>query len=359
MLSTPPFDFLSPRHQRVFLLFLSPFLDDQGSFQSVVSGLITLFVVGGLIGLGTPKNPALPSAVYRTISASIGYIYFLCWSVSFYPQVIQNYKTKSTTGLSIDFCGLNVLGFSCYSVYNLAFFWASSCPDSELMRLYRKRHGDSAEITVQSNDVAFAVHALLLSTITLLQIVYYSRYYNRNREGGADRHEHQRRPSKPIRLVMGGILAASVVYPILTLLLSNQNQIPNDDDSNEDDIPFFNWLDFLYLLGNFKIFISLIKYIPQVLLNIQRRSTKGWSIWNIILDATGGLLSDFQLVSNYVNMYDGCTLHIASFCLFSSCHSSYHTCSCSTIICTIHPHILYTPYNTLTLILHRSWTAEI
>ncbi|CAN0533671.1 unnamed protein product, partial [Scytosiphon promiscuus] len=34
---------------------------------------------------------------------------------------------------------------------------------------------------------------------------------------------------------------------------------------------------------------GILKYIPQVILNIRRRSTKGWTIWNVILDLTGGL----------------------------------------------------------------------
>lgn len=40
---------------------------------------------------------------------------------------------------------------------------------------------------------------------------------------------------------------------------------------------------------------GILKYIPQVVLNIRRRSTKGWTIWNVILDLTGGLLSVVQV----------------------------------------------------------------
>ena len=80
-------------------------------------------------------------------------------------------------------------------------------------------------------------------------------------------------------------------------------------------IPFFNWLDYLYLLSYVKVLISLIKYIPQVILNYQRKSTLGWSIWNIILDFTGGLLSDLQLVFDCAMLHDwwGITGNIAKF----------------------------------------------
>lgn len=44
-----------------------------------------------------------------------------------------------------------------------------------------------------------------------------------------------------------------------------------------------------------QVLTGVLKYVPQVLLNIRRRSTKGWTIWNVILDLTGGLLSVLQV----------------------------------------------------------------
>lgn len=49
------------------------------------------------------------------------------------------------------------------------------------------------------------------------------------------------------------------------------------------------------LMGYFKLSISFLKYLPQLYWNYQRKSTKGWSIANIILDLTGGLLSFGQM----------------------------------------------------------------
>ena len=49
------------------------------------------------------------------------------------------------------------------------------------------------------------------------------------------------------------------------------------------------------LVGYFKLSISFLKYLPQLYWNYQRKSTKGWSIANIILDLTGGLLSFAQM----------------------------------------------------------------
>ena len=40
----------------------------------------------------------------------------------------------------------------------------------------------------------------------------------------------------------------------------------------------------------------MFKYVPQVVANFRRRSTLGWSVWQVLLDFTGGSLSLLQLV---------------------------------------------------------------
>lgn len=49
------------------------------------------------------------------------------------------------------------------------------------------------------------------------------------------------------------------------------------------------------MMGYFKLTISFFKYLPQFYWNYKRKSTKGWSIANIILDLTGGTFSFAQL----------------------------------------------------------------
>jgi len=262
----------------------SPVIDETGSVKSVAAGLSTIFVIGTIIGLVTPKNAAL-TPPYRSISAAIGYIYFMAWSISFYPQAFSNFKRRRTDGLSADFCVLNVLGFCCYTIYNASFFWSNT-----IQQDYKKRYGPDAEITVQSNDVAFAIHALILSSITLCQIAYY----------GAEPGIRSVKLSKPTTFVIAIILGILAVYPLLIVVDTHQGISIGNDDS----ILTFNWLDYVYILSFVKIFISLIKYIPQVLLNCKRKSTTGWSIWNILLDFTGGMMSDLQLFLDCMNLND-------------------------------------------------------
>eukprot|EP00579_Thalassiosira_antarctica_P025570 CAMPEP_0202023462 /NCGR_PEP_ID=MMETSP0905-20130828/51942_1 /ASSEMBLY_ACC=CAM_ASM_000554 /TAXON_ID=420261 /ORGANISM="Thalassiosira antarctica, Strain CCMP982" /LENGTH=646 /DNA_ID=CAMNT_0048585845 /DNA_START=130 /DNA_END=2067 /DNA_ORIENTATION=- len=61
---------------------------------------------------------------------------------------------------------------------------------------------------------------------------------------------------------------------------------------------WWQWIDYLYFLSFVKVGVSIVKYIPQVVLNYQRKSTSGWQIWNILLDFSGGTLSIVQLVGD-------------------------------------------------------------
>jgi cystinosin len=97
------------------------------------------------------------------ISASFGWIYFFCWSFSFYPQPILNFRRSSTTGTTIDFPAVNVLGFIAYFVSNASFLYSSQIRKEYALR----NHGLTP--TVQFNDLAFAAHAVWISIITFSQ----------------------------------------------------------------------------------------------------------------------------------------------------------------------------------------------
>jgi len=269
--------------RRPFFSVFQPFADPSGSLESVKSGLTIIFLGGSAIGICMPKNLELPGALYRLFSSAIGYIYFLAWSVSFYPQIISNYKQKSTEGLSNDFSVINLVGYMCYTLYTASFYWSKSIEEE-----YQQRHGPDAKITVQSNDVAFAVHALVLSFVWIAQIYYYR---------GFERQSL----SFLIRFL---IIAIFLICSLFALLVIFQ-------------IGHFEWIDFMYLLSFFKVMITVSKYLPQVLLNAKRKSTEGWSVWTVTLDITGGILSLLQLAFDSMAMKDwtGVTGNLAKLAL--------------------------------------------
>ncbi|KAG0252405.1 hypothetical protein BG011_007001 [Mortierella polycephala] len=204
-------------------------------------------------------DAASPYGFGPFLSHFIGWAYFIAWSASFYPQAILNWRRKSVQGLSLDFIFLNVLGFLCYSIFNLAFYYSP-----EIQEEYRKRN-DGQDNLVRANDVFFAVHALVLSSFTLLQTLIYKR-------------DEGQKVSSPTKVLISiTVLGAGVVF---ASAISGRSQ----------------WIDLLYYLSYIKLGISFVKYCPQVYLNYASQSTVGWSIHNILLDFTGGALSIGQLV---------------------------------------------------------------
>lgn len=56
------------------------------------------------------------------------------------------------------------------------------------------------------------------------------------------------------------------------------------------------WIDVVYGVSYIKLFITCVKYIPQVYTNWRCGSTVGWSVGQNVLDLMGAVLSVAQLV---------------------------------------------------------------
>ncbi|XP_046849782.1 cystinosin-like [Xenia sp. Carnegie-2017] len=194
------------------------------------------------------------------VNIVIGWIYFVAWSISFYPQVYINWSRKSVIGLNFDFVCYNLLGFFAYGVFNIGMFWIPKIKSE-----YHSDHPNDDEDPVEANDVFFSIHALLLTIITAIQILIYER--------------GQQVVSKLCKI----LVSVSVLSMFITLLLT----IFTDE---------LNWLDYLYCFSYVKIAMTLIKYVPQAYMNFRRKSTVGWSIGNVLLDFTGGSFSILQMI---------------------------------------------------------------
>ncbi len=250
--------------------------DQSGSCQNLTTGLSIVFVAGAIIGILMPKNPALPHPLYRVISSIVGYTYFVSWSVSYYPQVITIAQRKSVEGLSTDASVLGVMNFTSYAIYNAALFW-----NGVIRKEYKQRHGQDSEITVQSNDVAFALHALLVTLVLLGQIIYYKGFQ-----------------TYPISHVTKFILLGVGVLCILCILC-----ISFGFHIGPIQIQL-QWIDFINLMASTKLILTIFTYLPQLHLNYSRKSTVGWNIWQVVFDFTGGVLSLLQLVWDSIDLDD-------------------------------------------------------
>ena len=52
----------------------------------------------------------------------------------------------------------------------------------------------------------------------------------------------------------------------------------------------------MYLFSYAKMTVTLVKYIPQLFLNFQRKATTGWAFSVVLMDLTGGLFSLGQMM---------------------------------------------------------------
>jgi len=220
--------------------------------------------MGVLLGFAVPA--VAPTEYFcpdwaHQASMILGWTYFLAWSVSFYPQAVLNWERRSVVGLSLDFTALNVVGFACYSVFNVGmYFWPA------VREQYAQRH-DGAMPLVRPNDVFFSLHALVLCAIVGLQAIMYPR------------------GSQRLSWLSRGMLGACALMVPVGVVLAAAHACAA-----------CTWLDLLTSLSYFKLAISITKYVPQVVLNAKRRSTVGWNIDNVVLDFVGGMLSLAQAV---------------------------------------------------------------
>ncbi|GAB0135605.1 hypothetical protein EsDP_00003937 [Epichloe bromicola] len=208
------------------------------------------------------------------ISGLFGWIYTFCWSASFYPQLFLNFRRKSTSGTTVDFPLINVLGFVAYFLSSAALYYSSVVRSQ-----YAARHHGLTP-TVQFNDITFALHASVASAITVSQ--YLSRsWWGFTPSAG----------SSPSRFILGVAVGSLVaVFIVWTFTASASAAAQGHVD------PLSDWceLDIVYTLGYVKLVISMIKLWPQVLTNYRNKSTEGWSVWQVTLDLVGGILSTGQ-----------------------------------------------------------------
>nr|KJB40723.1 hypothetical protein B456_007G075000 [Gossypium raimondii] len=181
---------------------------------------------------------------------TFGWLAFFSWSISFYPQVILNFRRKSVVGLNFDFVLLNLTKHSSYTIYNM--------------------------IPVAANDVAFSIHAVLLTAITLFQIVIFDRG-----------------TQKVSKISVGIVIAVWLIAAICFFIA----------------LPSQSWLWLISIFNSIQVFMTVVKYIPQAVMNFARKSTDGFSIGNILLDFVGGLANYAQMAvqsidqNSWVNFY--------------------------------------------------------
>ncbi|PON44040.1 Lysosomal cystine transporter [Parasponia andersonii] len=66
----------------------------------------------------------------------LGWIAFLSWTISSYPQIILNFRRRSVVGLNFDFVVLNITKRSSYLIYNATLYFCSA-----VQKQYYEKYG--------------------------------------------------------------------------------------------------------------------------------------------------------------------------------------------------------------------------
>ncbi|XP_057570728.1 cystinosin isoform X1 [Hippopotamus amphibius kiboko] len=228
-------------------------------------GQVTAYLHGNHSNETSPRIrfSVIHSNTIGIINQVIGWIYFVAWSVSFYPQIITNWRRKSVVGLSFDFVALNLMGFVAYSVFNIGLLWVPSIKEQFLLRY------PNGVNPVESNDVFFSLHAVALTLVIIVQCFLYERGNQR------------------VSWLAISFLVLSWLFTLITLILAA--------------VGATTWLQFLFCFSYIKLAVTLVKYFPQAYMNFRYKSTEGWSIGNVLLDFTGG---SFSLLQMFLQSYN-------------------------------------------------------
>ncbi|XP_068711752.1 cystinosin homolog [Montipora foliosa] len=188
----------------------------------------------------------------------VGWGYFFCWTVSFLPQIYENWRRKCVVGFSFDMLGYFLLSYIMYVIYNVTVFFKPEL-------VFEKSDEDNP---VKLTDVVFAVVAFVCTSFQGIQCLMYDR-------GSQAIH-------LSTVLACGGCLvtlAALVIFKYFGV---------------------GSWLLVLQYCGYVNLVVSFGTYFPQVWLNFKRKSTTGFHIGGVLLDFGGGVLSILQMVIYFV-----------------------------------------------------------
>ena len=232
-----------------------------------------------------------PGIGWVYISKSFGYIYFLSWTISNWPQLLLNYRHKSTEGLSPDYVTVNCIGFVCYAVFNSVFYW-----NPAIQNAYADDH-DGADVDIKSEDVFLALQTTVLVLSLAVQIIYYN---VAPRRSGSSTFSFRLLPTVKFNpyffYVIMGTLSFILGYFWLVLISGGEFH------RRKSGSTYLNWTDFIYTLSYVKLFSTLTKYVPQILLNRKRRSTSGFNIWTVVFDCLGGVFSFLQVTVDSISL---------------------------------------------------------
>lgn len=201
-------------------------------------------------------------AFLSSLGSIFGWVYFVAWSATFWPQVLLVLKRRTTAGLSTDFVAINIVGFISYAIFTFASY---TIPAVSAEYIDKTHFGPQVELA----DVLFAAHGAVMCTVLVAQLFWFP----------------PRIPPHKVVTVCAAVAQVIVLVGFWSALKGN-----------------LDWYKYLSFAGSIKVLTSLIKHFPQIWLNTSRRSTVGWSFTMILLDVVGGSFSIAQQIVKAIGM---------------------------------------------------------
>ena len=185
----------------------------------------------------------------KVLSSILGVTYTICWNVCWYPQLYRSFSRKSCDGFSQEYAILNFLGYAYYTIFTLTGMIDST--DTGI---------------VAWEDILFAVHSYICTAGMWTQTYVYPR--------------GKQKISTPVWIYVAFSNTIFTVMFFLQIFLKSLSS---------------KYYGFIAFCGYLKTATTLLKYLPQLLINVRVKSTEGFNILLPLMDFVGGVTSMFQL----------------------------------------------------------------
>lgn len=198
------------------------------------------------------------------LTTACGWIYAIVWGFSFYPTLYLNYTLKTSDSISMDYMCLNIGGYLCYSISLLLQLY-----NSEIITQFMVKF-DGRRPILSNADLFYALHGLFILLVLLSQIIFGKEVWG----------FHNERINFRIHRLTKMVLLSIILFLAGNWFFGDEK---------------FKLLTIALNLAYFKILMSLIKYVPQVVHNYKRKTMYGISKLQLALDATGAAFCILEL----------------------------------------------------------------
>eukprot|EP00915_Cephaloidophora_sp_WS-2016_P006395 GHVH01008593.1.p1 GENE.GHVH01008593.1~~GHVH01008593.1.p1 ORF type:complete len:342 (-),score=35.69 GHVH01008593.1:50-1075(-) len=191
-------------------------------------------------------------------------------------QVVANYKEKSAMGYCYDLVVYNLYGFFLYSIYTVV--------------QYRYQAEYDLEEAVEWQDLFFAFHSFSVNVVYLVQSWYYDGHPFFSSIGWF---------CKVYICVTSLFLLSQVCFASMGMIawVSVPGAIRSSGKAECD------W-SVVESMGIIKALVTVLKFPSQVVMNVDRKSTKGMSVLGFVMDLFGGAAALAQNVTDTIVFKD-------------------------------------------------------